>query len=39
MAQTAKPKSITLESADPNAERLAQLRQLFPDAFSEGKVL
>lgn len=29
---------ITTTSADINEERLAQLRQLFPEAFTEGKV-
>lgn len=28
---------VTLTSADPNAERVAQLRKLFPDCFTEGK--
>jgi adenine-specific DNA-methyltransferase len=30
--------SITTNSADINEERLAQLRQLFPEALTEGKV-
>jgi adenine-specific DNA-methyltransferase len=29
---------ITTTGADINEERLAQLRQLFPEAFIEGKV-
>jgi adenine-specific DNA-methyltransferase len=38
MTRTTEPEPITLESADPNAERLAQLQQLFPEAFTEGRV-
>ena len=36
MQSTAEPVART--SADPNAERVAELRRLFPEAFADGKV-
>ncbi len=36
--QIRKPDPVTTTSADINEERMTQLRQLFPEAFTEGKV-
>ncbi len=29
---------VTLTSADPNAERVAQMRRLFPECFADGRI-